>query len=113
MKDSVLEYRDCFAECEAIAQEIIEERRKDQDPSVSLLDDVWEHVDQHEWVIYYYRSHQFLASITGQLLAEAEDMFQDTFGKAESYDDYASKLTCLAMYIWVRGFIEEILGDPE
>ena len=113
MTDSVLTYRDCYDECKSLAIDIIEEHKNECKEVEDFMDKTWEWLDQHQWVIYYYRSHQFLASITGQLLAEAEDMFQDTFGKAESYDDYASKLTCLAMYIWVQDFIEEILGDPE
>ena len=109
MTDSVLTYRDCYDQCKSLALDIIEEHKDECKEIEDFMDKTWEWVDQHEWVIYYYRAHQFLAAIDGHLRAEAEDTLQDIGSTPESYDDYASQLTYWAINIWVSRFIEESL----
>jgi len=109
MTDSVLTYRDCYDECKSLALDIIEEHKDECKEIEDFMDKTWEWLSQHEWVIYFYRAHQFLAVIDGDLRAEAEDTFQDMGGEAHSYDDCASKLAFWAITIWVSRFIEESL----
>ena len=109
MTDSVLTYRDCYDQCKSLALEIIEEHKDECNEIEDFMDKAWEWVDQHEWVIYFYRSHQFLAAIDGDLRYEAEETLHDMEPTIDSYDDYASQLTYWAITIWVREFIEESL----
>ena len=106
MTDSVLTYRDCYDQCKSIALEIIEKHKDECDTLEGFMEYAWESADQHEWVIYYYRAHQFLAAIDGDLRAEAEVTLEDMGATPESYDDYASQLTYWAITIWVSKFIE-------
>jgi len=108
MTDSVLTYRDCYDQCKSLALEIIEEHKDECNKIEGLMYKTCEWVDQHEWVIYYYRSHQFLAAIDGNLRAEAEDTLH-IYSTPKSYDDYASQLTYWAIVIWVRELIKESL----
>ena len=109
MADSVLTYRDCYEECKALALEIIEDNQDECETLEDFMDKAHDYIDRHEWVIYYYRAHQFLAAVNGTLRAEAEETLHDTGATPESYDDYASQLTYWAITIWVREFIEESL----
>ena len=109
MTDSVLTYRDCYNECKSLALEIIEDHKGECDTLEGFMEYAWESADDHEWVIYPYRSHQFLAAIAATLHTEAEDTLRDMGAKPESYDDYASQLTYWAINIWVSRFVEERL----
>ena len=111
MTDSVLTYRDCYDECKSLALDIIEEYKDECSEIEEFMEKAWEWVDQHEWVIYFYRAHQFLAAIDGDLRYEAEETLQDMGATPESYDDYASQLTYCAITIWVSEFIEESLKE--
>ncbi len=59
MTDSVLTYRDCYDQCKSLALEIIEEHKGECNEIEDFMDKTWEWVDQHEWVIYYYRAISF------------------------------------------------------
>ena len=111
MTDSVLTYRDCYNECKSLALEIIEDHKGECDTLEGFDEYAWESADDHEWVILYYRSHQFLAAINGDLRYEAEDMLKHMGATPESYDDYASQITYWAINIWVSRFVEECLQE--
>ena len=111
MTDSVLTYRDCYNECKSLALEIIENHKGECDTLEGFMEYAWESADDHEWVIYPYRSHQFLAAINGDLRYEAEDTLKDMGATPESYDDYASQITYWAINIWVSRFVEECLQE--
>ena len=117
MTDSVLTYRDCYNECKSLALEIIEDHKGECDTLEGFMEYAWESADDHLWVLYYYRSHQFLAAIAanafdnGNLRYVAEDTLRDMGAKPESYDDYASQLTYWAINIWVARFVEECLQE--
>ena len=111
MTDSVLTYRDCYEECKALALEIIEDNQDECETLEDFMDKAHDYIDGHEWVIYYYRAHQFLLAVHSDIRAEAEDLFQDTCCEADSYDHYATLLTYWGLTIWVSNFIEESLKE--
>jgi len=111
MTDSVLTYRDCYDECKSIALEIIEEHKDECSEIEEFMEKAWEWVDQHEWVIYFYRAHQFLAAIDSNLRYWAEETLHAMEPTIDSYDDHASQLTYCAITIWVSEFIEESLKE--
>ena len=111
MTDSVLTYRDCYNECKSLALEIIEDHKGECDTLEGFMEYACRSADDHEWVIYHYRAHQFLAAIAATLHTEAEDTLRDMGAKPESYDDYASQLTYWAINIWVARFVEECLQE--
>jgi len=111
MTDSVLTYRDCYNECKSLALEIIEDHKGECETLEVLMEYAWRSADDHEWVIYPYLAHEFLAAIAATLHTEAEDTLRDMGAKPESYDDYASQLTYWAINIWVSRFVEECLQE--
>ena len=58
MSSEDLTYADCYRQIMDLASEIIEEAEEDKQELEDLMEKAHEYVDQHEWVIYYYRAHQ-------------------------------------------------------
>ena len=120
MTDSVLTYKDCYEQAQSLALEIIEDNQDECETLEDFMDKAWEYVDNHEWVIYYYKAHQFVDALPHEYYDAAEELVEELHSvgsgedrglRIESFNHYASLLAFHGLTAWVSEFIEKALEE--
>ena len=113
MSEERLTYKDCYEAVESLADEMLSEYADECETLEDFMDEAHPYIDQHEFVIYYHKAHQFVDAMHHEHYDAAEEMIRDTEYKAESFNHYASIMAYWGMTIWVSGMIESKLEERE
>ena len=113
MSEERLTYRQCYEAVESLADEILEEYSDKCEDLEDFMDKAHPYIDQHEFVIYYYKAHQFVDAMHHEHYEAAEEMIRDTMYKAESFNHYAAIMAYWGMTTWVSEMIERKLDERE
>ena len=113
MSEERLTYRQCYEAVESLADEILEEYSDKCEDLKDFMEEAYPYIDQHEFVIYYYKAHQFVDAMHYEHYDAAEEMIRDTEYKAESFNHYAAIMAYWGMTTWVSEMIERKLDERE
>ena len=111
MSEERLTYKDCYEAVESLAEEMLSEYADECETLEDFMDEAHPYIDQHEFVIYYHKAHQFVDAMHHEHYEAAEDIIQDTQSKVESFNHYASLMAYWGMTFWVHGMIESKLDE--
>ena len=117
MTDKDLTYADCYNAALSVADEIVAEHQSEECSTLEdFMDLAHEYVDGHEFVIYYYRAHQFVCCLPTEFRDAAKDMIEETsdsklhYPQAPlDYDKIGSLMAYWGMLSWVTDLIEQKL----
>ena len=113
MSEERLTYRQCYEAVESLADEILEEYSDKCEDLEDFMEEAYPYIDQHEFVIYYHKAHQFVDAMHHEHYDAAEEMIRDTEYKAESFNHYAAIMAYWGMTTWVSEMIERKLDERE
>ena len=119
MSSEDLTYAECYRQIMSLASEIIEEAEEDKQELEDLMEKAHEYVDQHEWVIYYYRAHQFVHLLPHEYYDAAEELMGDLHStdssgvQVDSFNHHASLMAYHGMTAWLSAEISDRLEQSE
>ena len=111
MSEERLTYRDCYEAVESLADEMLAEYSEECEDLEDFMEEAYPYIDQHEFVIYYYKAHQFVDAMHHEHYEAAEEMIRDTMYKAESFNHYAAIMAYWGMTTWVSEMIERKIDE--
>ena len=113
MSEERLTYKDCYEAVESLADEMLAEYSEECEDLEDFMEEAYPYIDQHEFVIYYHKAHQFVDAMHYEHCDAAEEIIRDTEYKAESFNHYASIMAYWGMTTWVSEMIERKLDERE
>ena len=113
MSEERLTHLQCYEEVKSLAEEILKEYSSECEDLEDFMDEAHPYIDQHEFVIYYHKAHQFVDALYHEAYDAAEEIIQDTQCEVESFNHYASLMAYWGMTFWVHGMIESKLDERE
>ena len=113
MSEDRLTYRQCYETVESLADEILEEYKDKCENLEDFMEEAYPYIDQHEFVIYYHKAHQFVHAMDYEHYDDAEEMIREIEFQAESFNHYASMMAYWGMAIWVNEMIFSKLDERE
>ncbi len=69
----------------------------------------WEYADGSEYVIYHYKAHELIATLSRKLRDRAEYMREEICQGYYDYDDTADQLAFCALYIAIQDSLDQRL----
>jgi len=111
MSEERLTFKDCYVAVVTLAYEMLAEYGDECETLEDFMDEAHPYIDQHEFVIYYHKAHQFVDAMHHEHYDAAEEMIQDTGSKIESFNHHASLMAYWGMTTWVSEMIERKLDE--